>query len=175
MGAYNACFCFRLMSPDEILHPNKQEGNHKRIHVFSGKQSKVLCLASPTNQSLLFELPTKTCQIPITYLCRFYQAEFLSEMAYSQLSFLLISFQIRLFNVPLLYPGQRMRQRSHLFRQCYDRFYCLAAKGTETKSPKDKFKIQNCAFSGQTADQHFYDRFLLPHSQGHWDSHQKIS
>ena len=81
-------------------------------------------------------------------------------MAYSQLSFLLISFQIRLFNVPLLYPGQRMRQRSHLFRQCYDRFYCLAAKGTETKSPKDEFKIQNCAFSGQTADQHFYDRFF---------------
>ena len=93
-----------------------------------------------------------------------FSLSFLSEMAYSQLSFLLISFQIRRFNVPLLYPGQRMRQRSHLFRQCYDRFYCLAAKGTETKSPKDKFKIQNCAFSGQTADQwvthHFYDRFF---------------
>ena len=162
-----------------------------RYHIQTNKReiTKEFTFSLESNpwSCFLLHLPINNCFLSVRqkgvrfqqhFYVDFYQAEFLSEMAYSQLSFLSISFQIRLFNVPLLYPGQRMRQRSHLFRQCYDRFYCLAAKGTETKSPKDKFKIQNCAFSGQTADQwvtqHFYDRFF-PQSQGHWDSHQKVS
>ena len=144
-----------------------------RYHIQTNKReiTKEFTFSLESNpwSCFLLHLPINNCFLSVRqkgvrfqqhFYVDFYQAEFLSEMAYSQLSFLLISFQIRLFNVPLLYPGQRMRQRSHLFRQCYDRFYCLAAKGTETKSPKDEFKIQNCAFSGQTADQHFYDRFF---------------
>ena len=148
---------------------NKREFTKEFTFSLESNLGSCVSLHPPINNCFL-SFPQKGVRFQLHLYVDFYQAEFLSEMAYSQLSFLLISFQIRLFNVPLLYPGQRMRQRSHLFRQCYDRFYCLAAKGTETKSPKDKFKIQNCAFSGQTADQwvtqHFYDRFFCLKAKG---------
>ena len=145
------------------IQTNKREITKEFTFSLESNLGSCFLLHPPINNCFL-SFPQKRVRFQLHLYVDFYQAEFLPEMAYSQLSFLLISFQIRLFNVPLLYPGQRMRQRSHLFRQCYDRFYCLAAKGTETKSPKDEFKIQNCAFSGQTADQwvthHFYDRFF---------------
>ena len=83
------------------------------------------------------------------------------------------------FNVPLSYPGQR---QSHLFRQCYDRFYCLPAKGTACWDSHQRkigtYRMWKCTFSPKNTDRvvilNFQDpNWLNTKGPTGWDSHQR--